>query len=72
MQTALLTRALELVRPGGVVVYATCSPHLAETRAVVDAVLGVRSGNTAAEPVNLWPHVDGTDAMFWTLLTKAV
>ncbi len=72
LQTALLTRALELVRPGGVVVYATCSPHLAETRAVVDAVLGVRSGNTAAEPVNLWPHVDGTDAMFWTLLTKAV
>ncbi|MEO6471026.1 MAG: transcription antitermination factor NusB, partial [Aeromicrobium sp.] len=39
LQKALLTRALELVRPGGVVVYATCSPHRAETTGVLDAVL---------------------------------
>ena len=31
--------ALDLVRPGGVVLYATCSPVLAETAGVVDAVL---------------------------------
>lgn len=38
LQTALLTTALERVRPGGVVVYATCSPHPAETVGVVEAV----------------------------------
>ena len=35
LQRALLTSALDLVRPGGVVLYATCSPVLAETRDVV-------------------------------------
>jgi 16S rRNA (cytosine967-C5)-methyltransferase len=39
LQTALLSTALERVRPGGVVVYATCSPHPAETVGVVDAVV---------------------------------
>ncbi|WP_432524698.1 RsmB/NOP family class I SAM-dependent RNA methyltransferase [Kineococcus sp. SYSU DK006] len=36
LQRALLTSALEAVRPGGVVAYATCSPVLGETRLVVD------------------------------------
>ncbi|HEX4472103.1 MAG TPA: transcription antitermination factor NusB [Nocardioides sp.] len=39
LQRALLDRALDLVRPGGVVVYATCSPVLAETGDVVGGVL---------------------------------
>ncbi|MCK0115486.1 rRNA small subunit methyltransferase B [Isoptericola sp. S6320L] len=39
LQTELLTSALEAVRPGGVVAYVTCSPHLAETRLVVEDVL---------------------------------
>jgi 16S rRNA (cytosine967-C5)-methyltransferase len=39
LQVALLTSALSLVRPGGVVVYATCSPVLAETAGVVSRVL---------------------------------
>ncbi len=39
LQRELLAAAIELVRPGGVVVYATCSPHLSETIGVVgDAV----------------------------------
>lgn len=70
LQTALLSHALDLVRPGGVVVYATCSPHPAETRGVVDAVLAGRTDVTAAIPVNLWPHRDGTDAMFSVVLTR--
>ena len=36
IQRSLLAAALDAVRPGGVVVYATCSPHPAETIAVVD------------------------------------
>ena len=39
LQRGLLDAALALVRPGGVVGYVTCSPHLAETRAVVDATV---------------------------------
>ena len=39
LQRDLLRSALDLVRPGGVVVYSTCSPVLAETRDVVAAVL---------------------------------
>jgi 16S rRNA (cytosine967-C5)-methyltransferase len=39
LQRALLDRAVDLVRPGGVVLYATCSPVLAETRDVVGSVL---------------------------------
>jgi 16S rRNA (cytosine967-C5)-methyltransferase len=39
LQRELLAAAIALVRPGGVVLYATCSPHLAETVGVVtDAV----------------------------------
>ncbi|MGH3459797.1 RsmB/NOP family class I SAM-dependent RNA methyltransferase [Aeromicrobium sp.] len=63
LQRDLLARALELVRPGGVVVYATCSPHLAETR---DAV----SDRSVESTRQLWPHVDGTDAMFWAVLRR--
>ncbi len=39
LQRELLTSALAAVRPGGVVGYVTCSPHLAETRLVVLDVL---------------------------------
>jgi 16S rRNA (cytosine967-C5)-methyltransferase len=42
LQVALLTSALDSVRPGGVVAYATCSPVLAETAGVVSAVLAGR------------------------------
>ncbi len=35
LQTKLLTEALAAVRPGGVVAYVTCSPHLGETRGPV-------------------------------------
>lgn len=85
LQRALLASALELVRPGGVVAYVTCSPHLAETGVVVDDVLRRRPDveRIDARPflpgvpalgdgpdVQLWPHVHGTDAMHLTLLRK--
>jgi 16S rRNA (cytosine967-C5)-methyltransferase len=42
LQRELLTSALDAVRPGGVVAYVTCSPHLAETQLVVTDVLRKR------------------------------
>ncbi|MEU0404372.1 transcription antitermination factor NusB [Streptomyces sp. NPDC006197] len=85
LQRALLTEALGAVRVGGVVGYATCSPHLAETRVVVDDVLKKVGGAELidARPllpgvpelgngpdVQLWPHLHGTDAMYLALLRR--
>lgn len=70
LQEALLTRALELVRPGGVVAYATCSPHVRETRGVVDAVTAGRDDVDVESTHQWWPHIDGTDAMFCALLRR--
>jgi 16S rRNA (cytosine967-C5)-methyltransferase len=39
LQKELLLTAIACTRPGGVIAYVTCSPHLAETELVVDAVL---------------------------------
>ncbi|MET9291864.1 transcription antitermination factor NusB [Streptomyces sp. NPDC003077] len=73
LQRELLRQALAAVRVGGVVGYATCSPHLAETRAVVEDVLKGRGGSVAevewidARP--LLPGVpglgDGPDVQLW-------
>ena len=78
LQRELLASAIKLTRPGGVVLYATCSPHLSETVGVVADALR-RHPVTAldARPlfegveelgdgpyVQLWPHRHGTDAMF--------
>ncbi|MEV7396540.1 transcription antitermination factor NusB [Aeromicrobium sp. NPDC092404] len=71
LQEALLTRALELVRPGGVVAYATCSPHVRETTGVVEAVTAGRSDVDVETTHQWWPHIDGTDAMFCALLRRS-
>ncbi|POX35979.1 rRNA cytosine-C5-methyltransferase [Streptomyces sp. Ru73] len=62
LQRELLRQALKAVRVGGVVGYATCSPHLAETRAVVDDVLKER-GEAAAELVDARPLMPGVPAL---------
>jgi len=56
-QRALLRRALRLVRPGGRVVYATCSFAPEENEAVVDAILREFGAAVRALP----PQLDGLD-----------
>ncbi len=78
LQRELLAAAIKVTRPGGVVLYATCSPHLSETVGVVADALR-RQPVTALDTrplfagvddlgdgpyVQLWPHRHGTDAMF--------
>ncbi|MGP3980212.1 RsmB/NOP family class I SAM-dependent RNA methyltransferase [Streptomyces sp. KR80] len=73
LQRALLREAFGAVRVGGVVGYATCSPHLAETRAVVEDVLKGRAGpGAAAEWVDARPLMvgvpelgEGPDVQLW-------
>jgi 16S rRNA (cytosine967-C5)-methyltransferase len=64
LQMRLLDAAIAATRPGGVVVYATCSPVLSETAGVVGNVLGGRTDAVLEGSRQLWPHRDGTDAMF--------
>ena len=60
LQVALLEAAIDSVRVGGVVVYATCSPVVEETAGVVATVLAGRA-DVAVEPAaDLLPEV--TDA----------
>ena len=84
LQGALLAAAVDAVRVGGVVGYATCSPHVAETDVVVATAL--RRGSLEQLDVRpllpevddlgegpalrLWPHIHGTDGMFLALLRR--
>ena len=53
LQRGLLASALAAVRPGGVVGYVTCSPHLAETTLVVtDALRAAARAGTSAQVVD--------------------
>lgn len=78
LQGELLDAALRLTRPGGVVGYVTCSPHVAETvgviagREIEDArPLFPGVPDLGGGPwVQLWPHRHATDAMFFALLRR--
>ena len=62
IQRDLLDAAIESVRPGGVVAYVTCSPHLAETRDVVTAVVGLRGDVTILDAPAVLADVPGLRA----------
>ena len=57
LQRELLNAAIDSVRPGGVVAYVTCSPHVAETRDVVTAVAGSRTDVTILDAPAVLPEV---------------
>ena len=59
LQRELLDAALDSVRPGGVVAYVTCSPHLAETRDVVTAVAQARDDVVVLDAPAVLPEVPG-------------
>jgi 16S rRNA (cytosine967-C5)-methyltransferase len=59
VQRALLSAALDSARPGGVVAYVTCSPHLAETRDVVTSVLAGRDDAEVLDAPAVLPEVPG-------------
>lgn len=85
LQGRLLDSAIRSVRPGGLVAYVTCSPHLDETRGVVDAVLAQRGDASLVDAreylpdvpelgdgpdIQLWPHRHNTDAMYLALIRR--
>jgi 16S rRNA (cytosine967-C5)-methyltransferase len=62
VQRGLLTAAIESARPGGVVAYVTCSPHLAETRDVVTSVAERRGDVTILDAPAVLPEIPGLAA----------
>lgn len=85
LQRELIDAAVAALRPGGLLAYVTCSPHLVETVVPVSDALRRHAGleqldarpllpgvpDLGAGPaVQLWPHRHGTDAMFLALLQR--
>lgn len=86
LQRDLIDSAYEMLNPGGIIGFATCSPLLAETKSqVLDAkyrhkgleILDISqfspAGSTGVNSdgsLQLWTHLDGSDSMFMALLQK--
>jgi 16S rRNA (cytosine967-C5)-methyltransferase len=84
IQRELIDSAMNLLNPGGIIAYATCSPHLLETKVqVADALhrhknleilslktLNIKYSKGIEEDgtMQLWTHRDQTDSMFLALL----
>jgi 16S rRNA (cytosine967-C5)-methyltransferase len=63
LQRQLLNAAIDSARPGGVVAYVTCSPHLAESRDVVTDVVQARDDVTILDAPAVLPEVPGLRAL---------
>jgi 16S rRNA (cytosine967-C5)-methyltransferase len=88
LQRELVDSAIEALKPGGVLGYATCSPHLAETsiqiadikknhseilQVSVDEYLPPSLHNATRDgAMSLWTHKHGTDAMYLALFRKDI
>ena len=88
LQRELVDSAIEALNPGGVLGYATCSPHLAETsiqiadikkkhsellQVSVDEYLPASLHNATRDgAMSLWTHKHGTDAMYLALFRKDI
>ena len=79
LQSELLAAAVSALRPGGIIAYATCSPHLAESKFQVRDFLRsnpdfhripVNSHGDGDGDMQLWTYRDGTDSMFLSLLKR--
>jgi 16S rRNA (cytosine967-C5)-methyltransferase len=85
-QEAILAAAARAVRPGGVLVYATCTISPAENEQRIDVFLGQHADFAIEDPppdVPVWdhphvprlmqtlPHRDGTDGFFMARLRRA-
>ena len=84
-QSRILAAAARLVKPAGLLVYATCSLLREENEAVADAfaaahpefqaiscaqLLAAQRIAIEGERLRLWPHRHGTDAMFLAVLRR--
>lgn len=69
-QLALLQRTAPLVRPGGSLVYSTCSSEPEENQEVVAAFLAAHPQFTETRQHQTLPFRDGLEAFFGSVLTR--
>ena len=88
LQRELIDSAIKALNPGGVLGYATCSPHLAETSIQVADIKKKHAELTQVSveeylpenlneanrdgAMSLWTHKHGTDAMYLALFRKDI
>jgi 16S rRNA (cytosine967-C5)-methyltransferase len=85
VQLKILENAAKAVKPGGVLVYSTCTFINAENEGVTSAFLeaspGFRSegfevpfspGGAPSGEITLWPHIHGTDCFYIHKMRKAL
>ena len=88
LQRELIDSAVQALNPGGILGYATCSPHLAETTIQIADVKKKHSDLTQVSveeylpenlkeatrdgAMSLWTHKHGTDAMYLALFRKDI
>ncbi len=80
IQSAILSNAVRYVKPGGVLVYSTCTVLPEENEGVTDVFLSENADfacegfalpeSGAAGRVTLWPHRDGTDGFYIAKMRK--
>lgn len=71
LQLQILERAADVVRPGGRLVYSTCSIDHQEDRAVVDAFLASHPEFSLKEDYLALPHREQADGAYAALLLRA-
>jgi 16S rRNA (cytosine967-C5)-methyltransferase len=71
VQLSILNGLADCVRPGGTLLYSTCTVRRSENEDVAEKFLANRGDFTAEGMRTLWPHRDGTDGFFICRLIKS-
>lgn len=66
-QKQILRRAVEMVKPGGSLIYSTCSVEYDENEQVIQDVLASDDRFRLLETIRTWPHREGSDGFFITV-----
>jgi 16S rRNA (cytosine967-C5)-methyltransferase len=70
-ERGLLDRSADLVRPGGLVIYSTCSSEPEENEQVIETFLRDRTDLTLARVHHTWPFRDDLEAFFGAVLQRS-
>jgi 16S rRNA (cytosine967-C5)-methyltransferase len=70
VQLRILTGAAKCVRPGGKLLYSTCTVFHEENRDVIDAFLDNTGEFSVLESRTIWPQDNGTDGFYYCLLKR--
>lgn len=72
IQETILENAGEAVRPGGRLLYATCTLRREENEGRVAAFLSRHGAFSLQREETLWPHKTGTDGFYYAVLVREV